>query len=109
MTTQQMASAMRRVADAMEKVPGGNIWKKPETQLDGSLAVGAAGILCYLRDLFTLSDREHYSRADILVILETCSRDGEIFPCGAGQLMWQAQDEPLDLEDDRNSTSDPGC
>lgn len=104
MTTQQMAAAMHRVADAFGKVPSGNIWKKPpETQLDGAIAVGAAGLLCYLRDLFTLGNKDQYSREEILVILEICSRDGDIFPCGVGHLMWQIEDEPLEPEDNDKS------
>ncbi len=99
MTTQQMAAAMHRLADAIGKVSAGNIWKVPDGQLSEDIAIGAAGLLCYLRDLFTLSNKDLYSRAEILVILETMSRDGEIFPNGVGELMWQAENEPLDLKD----------
>lgn len=97
MTYTEMASAMRRVADALDKVVklhrGDMDTGKPQAMIEGEAAVGAAGLLCYLRDLFTQSKHETFDRATILVLLETISRDEEIFPCGIGTLMWGMEDD----------------
>lgn len=44
-------------------------------------------MLCFLRDLFT-GDKQQYTTAEILVLLETLSRDPDIFPNGEGVAMW---------------------
>jgi hypothetical protein len=93
MTTHETAKAMRRVAEVMERLPSASLKDFPQDALQGECAVGAAGLLCYLRDLFTLSDKTSYSQGEILVLLETISRDAEIFPCGTGKLMWAAEVE----------------
>lgn len=92
MTFSQAASSMRRLADAFDKIGGSNNCNKPAPMLDGDLAVGAASFLCYLRDLFTGAGKDQFSREEILVILETCSRDAEIFPAGVAILMWNMEE-----------------
>lgn len=53
-------------------------------------ALGAAYMLCYLRDLFAPpGGRDEYTRETILKILETISRDPEIFPDSIGAAYWQ--------------------
>jgi hypothetical protein len=59
--------------------------------LDGDAAVGAAMMLCYLRDLITVSPRLDYGQSDLLVILEAVSRDHELFPTGVGQVLWACE------------------
>ena len=66
--------------------------KKKRITVGDYAATGAAAFLCYLRDLFTASEKEQFSRAEILVILETCSRDTDWFPSGIGQAMWNMED-----------------
>lgn len=102
MTFLETAQAMRRMADVIENV----VQKEGrDTQtstfkpvFEPESAVGAASMLCYLRDLVTVGDKEMYDRGTLLVLLETISRDPELFPCGAGQLLWQANTEDLDEE-----------
>ena len=93
MTPQEAASAMRRVATALEKAGAGSMAKFPKSYLDGDAAVGAAGFLCYLRDCFTGSPKETWSRGEILVLLETMTRDIEMFPCGIAATMWAMDDQ----------------
>ncbi len=97
MTFQETASAMRRVADGIEKIakdfkhdPDNG---KPKPMLEGEAGAGAAVMLCYLRDLITASSHEQWDRGTLLVLLETMSRDAEVFPCGVGELIWQAEDD----------------
>jgi hypothetical protein len=96
MTPQETASAMRRVADVVEKIGSGSIAKFPKSILDGEAAVGAAGFLCYLRDCLTGSPKEIWKREELLVLLERMSCDGEIFPVGTGRVMWQMDNEEID-------------
>ena len=49
---------------------------------------GAALLITYLRDLFQASPRENYNKVDILVLLETISRDTDLFPTGIGVEIW---------------------
>lgn len=98
MTFRQTASAMRRLADAIDSAvavvgsadlePGMDT--KPTFNADA--AVGAAAMLCYLRDLVSGGGRETYDQASLLVILHTISEDAEIFPLGVGELMWNAEE-----------------
>jgi hypothetical protein len=94
MTFTEAASAMHRVANAIERVAPerGDIESgHPKPMLEGDVAVGGALILCYLRDLFTTGERETYGRADVLVLLETIARDGKLFPCGAARTIWECE------------------
>ena len=98
MSTTETAHTLRRLADALEKVgPGPTGFVK--ALLDGDAAVGAASFLCYLRDCFTASGKDVWRREELLVLLETMSRDREMFPCGIGSLMWQmdAEGQPESL------------
>lgn len=104
MTWGEAANSMRRLADGIEKVIR-QMGKDAETGLPKPMfaddtAVGAAVMLCYIRDLFTLGHREVYDRPSLLVILEAISRDKELFPCGLAQVMWQMEHEELNGESD---------
>jgi len=104
MTLTESAAAMRRLADGIDKIA---LKFHPSTQapfgngtmamLDEDQATGAAALLCFIRDLVTTAPRDTYSREDLLVLLETISRDAEIFPLGTGQLIWQLEDEEEEL------------
>lgn len=90
MTTRETAATLRRLADAIDKLPG----KLPIAGgIDEDCAVGAGAMLVYIRDLLTTSPRGEYSTGELLVPLETISRDPDIFPAGVGNLMWAAEDE----------------
>lgn len=96
MTFTETANAMRRLADGMDKIVrqrGDVDDQRPKPMLDGDGAVGAAVMLTYIRDLVTVADREDWSQGVFLVMLETISRDSELFPCGVGKLMWGAEEE----------------
>ncbi len=93
MTTRDAASAMRRIADVFDKMPSVKMKDQHQDQLQGDFALGAASMVCYLRDLFTLTDRHQFSQAEVLIMLEAISRDHELFPLGVGRLMWEMEDE----------------
>lgn len=99
MTLTETASTMRSCADAIDKAVV-RIGRDPDNRreqpvFDADQAVGAAAFLCYLRDCVTASPHETWSRGGLLVLLETCSRDAELFPAGVGTMMWDADDEIL--------------
>ena len=101
MTFSETAAALRKLADGLEKVLEKHDGKdreigSPTPLLEGDASVGAAAFLCYLRDLFTGTPKEAWTRDELLVLFETMSRDPEIFPCGIGQLVWQLDDEDED-------------
>jgi hypothetical protein len=93
----ETAQAMRRLADGIDKV----ITKqgkdadtgKPKPMLEDELAVGAAAFLIYLRDMITSSPRDTWDKPTLLVLLETMSRDDEIFPCGCATVLWNADED----------------
>lgn len=91
MTCKEAANSMRRIADAFDRihpsVQNAEIGD-PKPALKDDFAVGAAVLLCYIRDLVTAGSRETYDRPTLLVMLEAISRDAEIFPCGVAQIMW---------------------
>lgn len=96
MTFTETAAAMRKLADGIDKVVsqrGDTDTGHPKPMLEGEASVGAAVMLTYIRDLVTTSNREDWSHGVVLVLLETLSRDAEFFPCGVGQLIWNAEDE----------------
>lgn len=55
-------------------------------------AAGAAAMLTYLRDLIMASSKRRYQQEELLVLLETISRDEDIFPDGTGVEMWAIED-----------------
>ena len=91
MTVHQTADSMRRIADALERAGAASIARFPDSMLEGEAAVGAAGFLCYLRDCITVSGHDTWTREALLVLLETMSRDADVFPCGVGQSMWNME------------------
>ncbi len=91
MTALELSESMHRIADAIADLPNGNLAKFPPAMLSGDAAVGAAGMLCYLRDLFTVAGKDQFTREEILVLLEIASRDDEIFPCATGALIWDME------------------
>ncbi len=98
MTARETAAAFRKLADVFDRVAieanaGKLTVNKAACRLSEESALGAAGVLCYIRDLFTNAETEQVSRSEVLVILETISRDPEIFPHGTGQLFWQMEDD----------------
>lgn len=93
MTAIETAAALRRVADAVQQAGSPSLAKFPTAMLQGEAAVGAAGYLCYLRDLITASPIQFWSQVELLVLLETMSRDREVFPLGIGVVMWDMEEQ----------------
>ena len=97
MTFGETADVMRKAADAIDRVIL-QVGKDAETgmpkpMLEEDAACGAAALLCYIRDLVTVGNVENYDRGTLLVLLETISRDAEIFPCGVAKVLWAAEYE----------------
>lgn len=79
MTNVQAAEAMRRLADVLEQNPR-MTFPRPDVQpLEEECQVGAAMLLCVLRDSFTATPREVWRREEILVLLNALQSDPEIF------------------------------
>ena len=74
----EMAAAMRRVAQVVEKFDQIPLPKR-DAFLDPDLQIGAAAIVMYLRDLFTVSSKEAFTRDEIMVILNMVQNDRDIF------------------------------
>ena len=92
MTYASAAEYLREMAKALDGMHQNYKYRDvPAPMLSPDQAVGAAAVLCFIRDLVTVSPREDYNRVDILVLLEMLSRDQELFPCGVGVLIWEAE------------------
>lgn len=49
---------------------------------------GMANMIAYLRDVFTVTPRDNFTRDEILVLLKITADDSEIFPNGEGAEIW---------------------
>lgn len=56
-------------------------------------AAGAAAMLTYLRDLIGDTEESRITKVQMLVLLETISRDEDFFPDGTGVEMWAMETE----------------
>lgn len=92
MTLSQLAEDYTRIGAKLSVLESGNSSLPfPRGLMDAECAAGGAAVLCLIRDLFTATPDETFSREQILVILETLSRDNDIFPCGIGTTMWDCE------------------
>ena len=92
MTLKELAEDYTRIGRKLSQLESGNSSLPfPRGMMDAECAVGAAALLCFIRDLFTATEYEQFSRDKILVLLETVSRDADIFPCGIGKTMWDVE------------------
>lgn len=89
-TAEILYSIAARLKDFAAKDPYAT-WPHQIKGLGPESAIGAAALICYVRDLITSSPKEDYSRGELLVVLETISNDDEIFPLGTGRLLWQVE------------------
>lgn len=80
MTTHAFADTLRRIADALEKMPEEAFLKEKPAFTDEHQIVAIAAFWGYLRDLFTGTPKDVFTREEILVLLETIGRDTEMFP-----------------------------
>jgi len=88
MTKQELSAAMRRIADAVDRLESAGDIASRRVMLSEDQAVGAAQMLCLIRDLITVSSNEVFPKGDLLVLLEVLSRDQDIFPLGLGVQFW---------------------
>lgn len=92
MTLAQLAEDYTRIARKLSELNVGNSHLPfPRGMMDAECAPGAAAMLCYLRDLFTVTPKEQFSREEILVLLHETCHDPEIFPCAIGASMWDME------------------
>jgi hypothetical protein len=79
MTFGQLAHTFHRIADALDMLPASVTFAPGDPPgLEGEHAIGAALIISYLRDLFTVARKDLFRREDILVILDEIRGDPEI-------------------------------
>jgi hypothetical protein len=93
MKLSETARAMRKLADILDadvREHGDCVGVQPKPMLPAEQALGAAFMVVYLRDLITAGANDTYDRGALLVLLEVISRDPELFPCGVGVALWEA-------------------
>ncbi len=79
MTGSECARAMRQVADAIEHHPAMPMLRPKDGPMDADCQLGAAAMLCFLRDALTVSPKDHWGRGELLVLLNSLQTDSEIF------------------------------
>lgn len=77
MKGQEAAASLRKLANVLEKYNSVPIPKKDA--LDEELQLGAAAMLMFIRDLFTVSGKDAFTRDEILVLLNMLQNDRDIF------------------------------
>lgn len=104
MTYKDIPSSLRRIASALEKSPESAAaffpGERKSAYFAEDQAVGAACMLVYLRGLFMDSGRPIWDIPALLVLLETISRDPDLFPLSIGTLIWEAEDTDPPEEND---------
>ena len=86
MNNKELAESLRKVASVFERVPEYCSIRKGEP-IDSELQVGAAAMLIYIRDCFTISNKDIYTRDEILVILNLIQNDQYFFSLDLVTLM----------------------
>lgn len=82
MTLHHLGELYVRLGNALLTTEDQN-WPLHKPLLDSEQVIGAALFWSWLRDLFTATPHDIWTRDEILVLLETLSRDTEMFPPGA--------------------------
>jgi hypothetical protein len=85
MNGRDAALNLRKLANAIERfdrVPGIR-----RDVLDEECQLGAAGMIVYLRDLFTIANKEQFTRDELLVLLNNIQNDRELFTVDLVTLM----------------------
>jgi hypothetical protein len=90
-TTTELADTYERISFALRKYPC-NIGV-PRPAVRGEALVGAALFWTYLRDLFTVTPKEQFTRDEILVILDAVQTDGDLAIPGAIKQIADSWDE----------------
>jgi hypothetical protein len=79
MTGPEAAASLRRVADVIETLDQFPRVKSDSGPLPEEHQIGAAVIVAHLRDLFTITPKEQFTRCEILVALNEMQNDPNIF------------------------------
>lgn len=95
MTGREAAASLRRIAAAIEKFDRVPDLSNP--MMDTDQQIGAAALLKYLRDLFTVAKKEIFSRGEILVILSEISDDRDIFHADLMALLDEEDEEEVQI------------
>lgn len=100
MTLHAFAETLDRISAKLKTLPDGpnpfSLGNEPAIA-DEDMIIGAAFLWMYLRDLLTTGPKEHYSRGELLVVLDIISRDTELWP--AAHMLKQIADA-MCAEDD---------
>ena len=87
----EAAHHLRRLADVVEQFE--HIPKLKQEAWPEEVQVGAAAMLIFLRDSFTISSKTSFTREDILVMLNLLQSDKDIFTVDLVTLMDEAINE----------------
>lgn len=100
MTFTEAAASMRKLADdidaAVKRVGQDATTGYPQPVFDEPASVGAAWMLCYLRDIATRWPPDEFSQGSFLVLLEQLSHNSDVFPFGLAEIMWAADGQEGD-------------
>ncbi|MDM7994659.1 MAG: hypothetical protein QUT30_03125 [Acidobacteriota bacterium] len=77
MLGREAAQSLRRLADILERFKSVPLIKRDV--LDENCQLGAAAMLMFLRDLFTIANKDQFTREEILVLLNDLQNDRDIF------------------------------
>jgi len=58
------------------------------TEFTLDVQIGEAVVLCYLRDIITASNKDGWSKEEVLLLLLYLSKQEDLFPDGIGVKMW---------------------
>ncbi len=85
MTGKEAAQALRRLAVAVEKYD--HVPMPKRDVLDEDCQIGAAAMITFLRDMFTIAGKDNFTREDLLVLLNEIQGDRDIFTVDLVALM----------------------
>ena len=77
MTGREAAAALRKLASVIE--PFAHVPFIKRNHMDEECQMGAASMLMLIRDLFTITGKEMFTRGEILVLLNDLQNDRDVF------------------------------
>lgn len=92
MTLLEVVDGLRAIASVLEVIPQAEARKVMcHPMFKGESAAGAGIMLLHIRKALTMTERENWNRAEILVLLEEFSRDAELFPIEFSAFLWDME------------------
>ena len=85
MTGKEAAQGLRKLAGVLETIE--RIPIPQRDPLDEEQQIGAAAILIFLRDMLTMTEKEAFSRDELLVLLSDLLSDRELFTVNLATLL----------------------